>query len=99
MNEIRILTSGRSDVQECFQRSGIREHKKLSHTPLLVFQEDDNTVEVVILERADKLLEYPDNIKVMGQWRGEWRSDFFQFTVGQFREHIANYPPELWQIV
>lgn len=96
---IDVLTNGRTDIQEYFQRSGIRDHKKLNHTPLLVFEVDDNTVEVRILDRADKLLEYPDDTKVMGQWRGEWRSDFFQFTVGQFREHIDRRPRESWQIV
>lgn len=96
---IDVLTNGRTDIQEYFQRSGIRDHKKLNHTPLLVFQIGDDTVEVRILDRADKLLEYPDDTKVMGQWRGEWRSDFFQFTVGQFREHIDRCPRESWQIV
>ncbi len=24
----------------------------------------------------------------MGQWPGEWRSDYFQFTVGQYRRYI-----------
>jgi hypothetical protein len=96
---VDVLTNGRTDIQEYFQKSDIRESKKLSHTPLLVFQIADDTVEVKILDRADKLLEYPDDTKVMGQWRGEWRSDFFQFTVGQFREHIAEYPREPWQVV
>jgi hypothetical protein len=80
---VDVLTNGRTDIQEYFQKSGIRESKKLSHTPLLVFQIAGDTAEVKVLDRADKLLEYPDDTTVMRQWRGEWRSDFFQFTVGQ----------------
>jgi len=96
---VEVITSGRTDVKEYFQESGIREYKKLKHTPLLVFLRGEGVVEVEILECADKLLAYPNDTKVMGQWKGEWKSDFFQFTVGQFRDHIAQYPRESWQIV
>lgn len=90
---MQVITSGRTDVSDYFERSGIRDWKRLSHTPLLVFQVDGNTVTVKIVDNPRKLLEYPDDTKLMGQWRGEWRSDFFQFTVGQLSEHIQNNPP------
>jgi len=96
---VEVVVSGRTDVKEYFQKSGIREYKKLKHTPLLVFLRGEGIVEVNILDCADELLAYPNDTKVMGQWKGEWRSDFFQFTVRQFRDHIAEYPRELWQIV
>jgi hypothetical protein len=96
---VSVSTKGRTDVQEYFQRSGIREHTNLNHTPLLVFQVDGDTVTVEILERADKLLEYSNDTRVMGQWKGNWRSDFLQFSVGQFRDHIAEHPRESWQMV
>ena len=28
-------------------------------------------------------------MRVMGQWRGEWKSDFFQFRVGQYRAFLS----------
>ncbi len=94
-----VVTSGRTDVAEFFQSSGIREYKKLDHSPLLVFEVTGDTVEVKVVERADLLLNYPDEIKVMAQWGGQWRSDYFQFTVGQFREHINQHPRSPHQIV
>lgn len=44
--------------------------------------------EVKVVSNKDSLLRYPDETKVMGQWRGEWRSDFFQFTVGDVRKFL-----------
>ena len=94
-----LVTSGRTDVDDYFRHSGIREYKKLPHTPFLVFVEKGDLVEVEIVDRADRLLSYPDDTKVMAQWAGQWRSDFFQFTVGQFRAYIAAHPPTSVQFV
>ena len=77
---MQVITSGRTDVSEYFEGSGIRDWEKLPHTPLLVFQVTDDTVTVRIVNDPRDLLEFPDDTKVMGQWRGQWRSDFFQFT-------------------
>ena len=41
-----IIAAGRTDVEEYFRLSGIREYKKLGHTPLLVFVEAGDTVVV-----------------------------------------------------
>jgi hypothetical protein len=57
-----------------------------------VFLITGDTVEVGIVDNAKKLLELPDDTKVMSQWRGEWRSDYFQFKVGDLRRHIADNP-------
>lgn len=94
-----VVTTGRTDVEAYFEQSGIRESKKLKHTPLLVFVEDGHTVEVKIVDNAAALLTYPDRTKVMGQWRGQWRSDFFQFTVGQLRTYTTAHPKDLHHVV
>lgn len=47
-------------------------------------------VEVRIIYNSQELLTYTDDIPVMVQWRGQWRSDFFQFKVGELREHLKN---------
>lgn len=47
-------------------------------------------IEVKIIDNKEALLELEDKTPVMGQWSGQWRSDFFQFTVGDLRKFI-NY--------
>lgn len=83
---IRMETSGRTE------KSGLRDYSRLRHTPLLVFVVADDMVKVDIVSTLEGALWYSDDTKVMGQWRGEWSSDFFQFTVGQLREHIKENP-------
>jgi hypothetical protein len=89
---IHVTTSGRTDIEEYFEKSGIRDWKKLDHNPLLVFIVSENAVEVCIIDEPTALLTFPDETKVMGQWTGQWHSDFFQFTIGELRQHIANHP-------
>jgi hypothetical protein len=95
----KLVTNGRTDIEDFFRLSGIRETKKLNHTPFLVFIESEDKIEVQIVDSADKLLRYPDETKVMAQWRGEWRSDFFQFSVSQFRKYVIDNPPKPHYIV
>jgi len=85
---IRITPAGRTDIDEYFRLSGVFESERLTHTPLLVFIAGQNSVTVRIVDKATDLLSFPDETPVMGQWAGQWRSDFFQFTVGQYRQHI-----------
>ena len=94
-----VITSGRTDVEEYFKLSGVRESKKRTHTPFLVFVESDGDVEVKIVDSPIGLLGFPDETKVMAQWPGKWRSDFFQFTVGQFRAHTSEHPKQAHHVV
>lgn len=96
---MKIITTGRIDLDEYFKLGGIREHKKLTHTPFLVFKVFADTVEVKIVDNAKTLLEYPDDTHVMAQWKGQWRSDFFQFKVGDFRRYVMEHPPEKYHVV
>jgi hypothetical protein len=86
---IKITLAGRTDIDEYFKLSGVFESERLTHTPLLVFITDQDAVTVRIVDKPTDLLSFPDEIPVMGQWTGQWRSDFFQFTVGQYRQHLA----------
>lgn len=93
---MRIITAGRADTDDYFKSSGVLDSEKLSRTPFLVFVEDSDCVRVQIIESIKKLLTYPDETKVMGQWEGKWRSDFFQFTVRDAREAarvLGKLPP------
>jgi hypothetical protein len=48
----------------------------------------DSVTEVRIIDNKEELLALPDETPVMSQWSGQWRSDFFHFTVGDFRKFI-----------
>jgi hypothetical protein len=96
---MRVVTAGRTDIEDYFNLSGIREYKKLNQHPFLVFVEAEDGIEVRIVDNAANLLSYPDETKVMAQWGGKWKSDFFQFTVGQFRQSVADNPKQPHHIV
>jgi hypothetical protein len=83
-----IVTTGRTDLDNLFQKSYILSSKKLTHTPFIVFQELDDSIVVVLAKNKDDLLAFPDETKVMVQWQGNWRSDFFHLTVGDVREYL-----------
>lgn len=85
---IQVSAAGRTDLKEYFSISGLFSYSKLKHTPFLVFLQDEAGGDVRIVDEPKRLLFYPDDTPVMGQWRGEWRSDFFQFTVGQYRAYL-----------
>lgn len=94
-----VVTAGRTAVEEFFRSSEIREAKRLVHHPFLVFVEYTDRVEVRIVDNAATLLTYSDETKVMAQWGGRWRSDYFQFRVGQFRQYIEEHPKQPGQIL
>lgn len=90
---MEVITAGRTDLEDLISVSGTFGYTKLNHTPFLVFVTKEDTVEVEVVEKPKDLLRYSDNTPVMVQWRGEWRSDFFQFKVGDVRsviEEIVN---------
>lgn len=74
----------------CSERAGcLVANFKLTHTPFIVFKQSDDGFEVVIERHVDRLYKYTDSTEVLVQWRGEWRSDFFRFTVGQVKKFKA----------
>ena len=77
----KVLTQGRKDTDAYFRLSGVLT-QILNHTPFLVFVIKGDTVDVHIVGSALALYKYPPDTQVMGQWKGEYHSDFFQFTVG-----------------
>jgi hypothetical protein len=97
--DVKVITSGRTDLDEYFSLSGIREYKKLTHTPFLVFLISGDTVDVSIVDNARKLLDYADETQVMAQWRGEWKSDYFHFKVSDLRRYVASHPAEKHHVV
>lgn len=55
-----------------------------SHYPVIAFLDEPTP-----LNDKNQILNLPDDTKCMGQWRGENRSDYFQFTAGQYKRHDA----------
>jgi hypothetical protein len=81
----KIILDGRVDIDAFFKCSGVFDSEWLNHTPLLVFTASEASVTVRIINKPNELLFLPDDTPIMGQWRGQWHSDYFQFTVGQYR--------------
>ena len=68
----------RHDLDDYFRLSGVREWTKLSHTPFIVL--NDGQIELCF-NMKNLLEKYPPETEVIGQWKGEWRSDFFHYTI------------------
>ena len=85
---MKVVTTGRIDLDDYFALSGVLEFKKLKHTPFIVFLEGTDSVEIKIVDNKNELLSYPGNTKVMGQWRGQWSSDFFKFKISDVIDYI-----------
>jgi hypothetical protein len=71
---VKIITAGRTDTKDLFERGEPFQWERLRHTPFLVFVEEDDTIRVEIVNSKKQLLTYPDETKVMVQWRGEFSS-------------------------
>jgi hypothetical protein len=85
---IKIILSGQTDIDQYFKISGVFDYERLYHTPFLVFEVNSDTLHVHIIDNAMKLLAFPDETPVMGQWKGDFHSDYFQFKVGQYRQYL-----------
>lgn len=87
------LPNCRTDVDEFLTRSGYY-HKgaRWSHYPLLAFVDGADAVEVLIFNSVTELSRstLPDTTPCMQQWGGQWRSDFFKFTLGDARAAMAS---------
>jgi hypothetical protein len=96
---MKIVLAGRTDLKDFFSLSGIRESRKLSHHPFIVFIEKKDEIIVEIVDSPARLIEFPASTKVMAQWGGKWASDFFQFTAGDLKEYIRQNPKESYHII
>ncbi len=78
--------SFRKDLEDYFKLSGIFESSKLKHTPFIVLTEEGNGIELCD-NVFDLIKKYRPSTEVISQWRGQWRSDFFYFTVFEVIEY------------
>jgi hypothetical protein len=82
-----IKLAGRTDVEDYFERSGVFDTPRNEDTPFVVFVVRTDEIVVELVQSPAILLTYPDNTSVMRQWVTDETNDFFQFTVGLFRQH------------
>lgn len=78
---IRLVVAGRKELDDLFEKSDVL-FGRLPHHPFLVFEQSASQVKVHVVDSARKLKNFNPSCKVMVQWPGKWRSDFFQMTVG-----------------
>jgi len=69
--------------------SGSLTSGRLQHHPFIVLNMTGKNKEILSIEivnNADELIRnYSVETKVLAQWPGRWRSDFFSFTVGDIK--------------
>lgn len=94
-----LLPETRHDTERYFELSGIRESSKLKHHPFIVFRELDLVKVEICHSIKDLIAEYPDETKVLAQWRGQWSSDFFKFTVGELKKYLKANPKEEYHVI
>lgn len=80
----------RTDIDEYFKLSGIREYSKLNHTPFIVL---GDKIELVF--SAKELVEnFKPETEIISQWRGNYNSDFFYFRVSDLIDYISKNPKQ-----
>jgi len=88
LSKINVVLRGRKEFETLFAKSGMFDGSKLDHHPLLVFVIEQDKVRVEIEKTSNDLLKYEDNVQVMAQWGEKWRSDWFRFTVGDYKTFL-----------
>jgi len=97
-----VITCGRGgpdreDLQSFFTKSGVLSYSKLDHTPFIVFdKESSDKVRVHICSKVGDVFEFSPEIRVMAQWRGEWRSDFFHMSVLDIAQACVKHDRSMW---
>lgn len=89
-----VMTNGRPDLEHFFSRSKFEDPDVLRHHQILLFRVEYDDVEVMIIKDANDLLLYSDDTKCMAQWPGAKRSDWFKFTVGDYKNHLNVTVPQ-----
>lgn len=86
-----IQTHGiRHDVDDLFRQAHIIDQEHLPHTPFLALITAPGSVTVQRVSSAAALVgAFPDETRVLVQWPGKSRSDFFETSVGAVRAALA----------
>ncbi len=93
----KILTVGRRDLEDLWEKSDILTHYSRNHHPFLVFVEKGDKIEVRIYKHLNELIKsnLPANTRIMVQWKGNWKSDFFHFSFEELiKAYYEKYPKD-----
>jgi hypothetical protein len=74
----------RGEAEAALTKGMVADVHARPHAPWLVLLKDV----IVITPNTGDLLYYPDDTEVLVQWPGNYRSDFFQLTVGDVRHRL-----------
>jgi hypothetical protein len=98
---IRLRTGNkvRKANRHFFEESGIRSNRGTKQHPFVVLRPTKTSIKVDLVYDAEELLELPTNTRIMAQWKGKRRSDFYTFKVSELKKHIADNPPQARQKV
>jgi hypothetical protein len=78
-------------TEDFFTKSGILTRDgELTHNLILAFVCDGGEVEVKVLGSPLEACYLPDATPIMAQWPGQWKSDWFQGTVGELKRAMEN---------
>lgn len=92
MTDIKF-SNVRSDTDDLFSQSGMFDWKEVKQTPYLALLVDERgDVTVNVLTKHSDMLRLPDDTKLVISWKGNWRSDFFHFSVGEARQYLTEHP-------
>lgn len=89
----------RKDLEDFFRISGIRQVQERKHNAILVIDEKNKTITVE--KSPERLISgaYDEDTDVLCQWPGKFRSDFFKFTIKEFKDYIAQNPKNTTEII
>lgn len=82
-----------------FEQSGIRKSKTRSQRPFLVVKNSNGQTDLQIVEDVTEVYNMPKKTRVMTQWEGKKRSDYYTFTVGQLREYCEANPAKVGEVI
>lgn len=91
---MKIVSAAKNDEESlaAYFTRVVLAYGKLTDTPMLAFVVSGDTLTVEIITKPGDTLKLPDDIQMMGQWRGEWKSDYFSFTAGQLKRFVTENP-------
>ncbi len=92
---MKFITSVKKAPSVFFEKSGIRTKKKFKHHPVLAFIKKNGNVTVIVVDTPEDLLKMPKRTKIVAQWTGKKRSDYFTFSVGKLCKYIEENPRKI----
>jgi len=85
---VKIITTGKENLEDLWEKSDILDSNKREHCPFIVFSEKDEVIKVKLYKEIRLLIKssLSEDTRIMVQWQGNWRSDFFHFNLKELKE-------------